>query len=76
MGIIRRLINTVDGPLQSNWRFHKLPKLTLSLALSRQKWGKARPSMPSRFLYEVTGQADNPNYVAAVTGRRARRVTR
>ncbi|QDS86836.1 ATP-dependent DNA helicase PcrA [Rosistilla oblonga] len=36
-------------------------KLTLSLALTRRKWGKPRPTTPSRFLYEITGQADNPN---------------
>jgi DNA helicase-2/ATP-dependent DNA helicase PcrA len=36
-------------------------KLTLSLALTRRKWGKARPTTPSRFLYEITGKADNPN---------------
>jgi len=41
-------------------------RLTLTLALSRMKWGKARPTIPSRFLYEVTGQADNPNYLKAV----------
>ena len=40
-------------------------RLTLTLPLSRQKWGKPRPTIPSRFLYEVTGQADNPNYLAA-----------
>jgi DNA helicase-2/ATP-dependent DNA helicase PcrA len=39
-------------------------RLTLSLALSRNKWGKNRPTQPSRFLYEITGQADNPNYLA------------
>ena len=44
-------------------------RLTLTLALSRQKWGKARPTIPSRFLYELTGQADNPNYAAAVAGK-------
>jgi DNA helicase-2/ATP-dependent DNA helicase PcrA len=33
-------------------------RLTLSLALSRMKWGKPRPSEPSRFLYELTGQAE------------------
>ena len=38
-------------------------RLTLTMALTRRKWGKPRPTMPSRFLYEVTGQADNPNYV-------------
>ncbi len=41
-------------------------RLTLSLALNRRKWGKLRPTIPSRFLYEITGQADNPNYVAAI----------
>jgi DNA helicase II / ATP-dependent DNA helicase PcrA len=40
-------------------------RLTLTLALSRMKWGKPRPTIPSRFLYELTGQADNPNYLAA-----------
>jgi len=38
-------------------------RLTLSLSLSRLKWGKARPTVPSRFLYEITGQTDNPNYL-------------
>ncbi|MDO5565993.1 MAG: UvrD-helicase domain-containing protein [Planctomycetia bacterium] len=37
-------------------------KLTMTLALQRLKWGKMRPTFPSRFLYEVTGQADNPRY--------------
>ena len=36
-------------------------QLTMSLALTRRKWGKARPTTPSRFLYEITGKADNPN---------------
>ncbi|EMI44657.1 ATP-dependent helicase [Rhodopirellula sp. SWK7] len=35
--------------------------LTMSLALTRRKWGKPRPTQPSRFLYEITGKADNPN---------------
>ena len=26
--------------------------------LQRMKWGKARPTIPSRFLYEITGQAE------------------
>jgi DNA helicase-2/ATP-dependent DNA helicase PcrA len=34
-------------------------QLTLSFALTRRKWGKPRKTMPSRFLYEMTGQADN-----------------
>ena len=33
-------------------------RLMLSLCLTRMKWGKCRPSRPSRFLYELTGQAD------------------
>ena len=33
-------------------------RLTLSLALSRRKWGKPRETIPSRFLYEMTGQAE------------------
>ena len=36
-------------------------KLTLSLSLSRMKWGKPRPTIPSRFLFEMTGRADNPH---------------
>lgn len=36
--------------------------LTLSMSLSRMKWGKPRDTIPSRFLYEITGQADHPNY--------------
>ena len=32
-------------------------RLTLSLALSRMKWGKPRPTVPSRFLFEMTGRA-------------------
>jgi DNA helicase-2/ATP-dependent DNA helicase PcrA len=35
-------------------------KLTLSLALTRMKWGKPRDTQPSRFLFEIIGQADNP----------------
>jgi hypothetical protein len=34
--------------------------LTISFALTRRKWGKPRKTLPSRFLYEMTGQADNP----------------
>lgn len=43
--------------------------LTLTLALSRRKWGKPHATIPSRFLYELTGKADNPNYRAAVAGK-------
>jgi DNA helicase-2/ATP-dependent DNA helicase PcrA len=34
-------------------------RLTLTLALSRRKWGKPRETVPSRFLFEMTGQAEN-----------------
>lgn len=37
-------------------------RLTMTRAKGRMKWGKIRPTIPSRFLYEVTGQADNPHY--------------
>ncbi|HUT90571.1 MAG TPA: UvrD-helicase domain-containing protein [Thermoguttaceae bacterium] len=43
-------------------------RLTLTLALSRRKWGKARPTIPSRFLYEITGQAEHPQYEAVIRG--------
>ncbi len=44
-------------------------KLTLTFALTRMKWGKQRDTIPSRFLYEATGQSENPNYYAAKSGR-------
>jgi DNA helicase-2/ATP-dependent DNA helicase PcrA len=36
-------------------------KLTLTMALTRMKWGKPRDTIPSRFLFEIIGQADNPH---------------
>ncbi len=36
-------------------------ELTLSLSLQRMKWGRPQDTFASRFLYELTGQADNPN---------------
>ncbi len=45
--------------------------LTLSFALTRRKWGKPRKTTPSRFLYEMTGQADNFPPKAAVNEQRA-----
>ncbi len=36
-------------------------RLMLSLCLTRTKWGKSKPSRPSRFLYELTGQAEKFN---------------
>ncbi len=50
--------------------------LTLTLALSRRKWGKPRDSVPSRFLYEMTGQADNPRYAEVKSGRAAKAAAR
>lgn len=41
-------------------------ELTLSLPLSRKKWGKQRETFVSRFLYELTGQAENPNRMRAI----------
>jgi DNA helicase-2/ATP-dependent DNA helicase PcrA len=38
-------------------------RLTLTLALNRNKWGKSRPTVPSRFLFELLGKADNPQAV-------------
>lgn len=38
-------------------------RLTLTMPLSRKKWGKDHPTTPSRFLYEMTGQAENPKHL-------------
>ena len=43
-------------------------ELTLSMANTRFKWGKPRDTFPSRFLYELTGQSDNPNKLKAIRG--------
>ena len=39
-------------------------RLTLSFPLARMKWGKPRETIPSRFLYELTGQPENPQAIA------------
>jgi DNA helicase-2/ATP-dependent DNA helicase PcrA len=39
-------------------------RLTLSFPLVRMKWGQPRETVPSRFLYELSGQADNPHEIA------------
>jgi DNA helicase-2/ATP-dependent DNA helicase PcrA len=39
-------------------------RLTLTFPRTRMKWGRARDTIPSRFLYELTGQADNPQEIA------------
>ncbi len=43
-------------------------ELTFTLPLTRFKWGKPRPTFVSQFLYEVTGQADNPNRLRSIEG--------
>jgi DNA helicase-2/ATP-dependent DNA helicase PcrA len=50
-------------------------RLTLSLSLTRMKWGKPRDTIPSRFLFEITGQADQapPSRGSAATRRGARK---
>jgi DNA helicase-2/ATP-dependent DNA helicase PcrA len=40
-------------------------RLTMSLALTRMKWGKPRPTQPSRFLFEVTGDAEKAQAAAS-----------
>lgn len=45
--------------------------LTLSMALTRMKWGKPRESQPSRFLFELIGQADNVHGMQKPKGRAA-----
>lgn len=47
-------------------------ELTLSMALSRRKWGKARDTVPSRFLYEMTGQAEKAGKKPHMRGRTSR----
>lgn len=60
----RRSIEADDGSIDEERRLAYVgvtraqDRLTLSLALTRRKWGKPRDSMPSRFLYEMTGQAE------------------
>jgi DNA helicase-2/ATP-dependent DNA helicase PcrA len=47
-------------------------RLTISLALARMKWGKPRNTVPSRFLFELTGQADRSKSPARRTDAAAR----
>src|SRR5436190_15892431 len=41
-------------------------RLTLTMALTRFKWGRSKPTIPSRFLFELTGKADNAQAMAAL----------
>lgn len=43
-------------------------RLTLTRALGRLKWGKMRQTLPSRFLFEIIGQAENPLYLKINAG--------
>ncbi len=43
-------------------------RLTLTMALQRFKWGKMKPTIPSRFLYEITGNAGSENYYRVIAG--------
>ncbi len=47
-------------------------RLTMSMALSRMKWGKERLTVPSRFLFEVTGQAERGAQIRADAAKKAR----
>ena len=49
-------------------------RLTLSLALTRLKWGKPRETIPSRFLYEIMGQAEKAPSARATHPRAGRRL--
>jgi DNA helicase-2/ATP-dependent DNA helicase PcrA len=50
-------------------------RLTLSLALGRMKWGKSRPTEASRFLFELTGQAENRGRRSGVGGQGKQRAS-
>lgn len=50
--------------------------LTLSMALTRRKWGKPRDTIPSRFLFELIGQAENPHAAGAGASQRPAGATR
>ena len=38
-------------------------RLTFTLALARRKWGALRDTVPSRFLFELIGKAQNPHKI-------------
>ncbi len=51
-------------------------RLTMSMALTRMKWGRKKETVPSRFLYEMTGQSDAPRAAARPRKSGKRRATR
>jgi len=48
-------------------------RLTFSIALTRRKWGKPRPTIPSRYLFELMGQADNAIHASRVEAPHAKK---
>ncbi|MBN2218369.1 MAG: UvrD-helicase domain-containing protein [Pirellulales bacterium] len=70
----RRSINDTESTVEEERRLcyvgmtRAQRQLTLTLALQRQKWGKARPTLVSRFLYEMTGQTAHPGYLKSIRG--------
>ncbi|MDP6442333.1 MAG: UvrD-helicase domain-containing protein [Pirellulaceae bacterium] len=58
----KRSIEDGDGAIEEERRLcyvgltRAQERLTLSFALTRLKWGKPRPTIPSQFLFEMTGQ--------------------
>lgn len=51
-------------------------RLTLSLALTRMKWGKPRDTIPSRFIFEIIGTAENPNVKKRTSAVKPHKATR
>lgn len=51
-------------------------RLVFSLALARRKWGKLRETMASRFLYELTGQAERAPHRRPRKSNRSRTASR
>lgn len=47
-----------------------MDSLTLTFARARMKWGKARPSLPSRFLMEMRGEHDRAAMIAQAAAAR------
>ena len=47
--------------------------LTLSMSLTRMRWGKPRDTVASRFLFELRGLTDSPNYARSCAGGRRQR---
>ena len=72
----RRSVEAADATIDEERRLcyvgvtRAQDRLTMSLALGRMKWGKPRPSEPSRFLYEITGQKPPPREPARPHGQR------